>query len=284
MKLITKIFLCGLIPLVFTGCFGEKKVKLKKSYTDVAALKQDIVNAVSEQYGMQFEIGKGLGGHDATIGVRGRDFGFYGYLRPANIPESYKKYNVYTNYTVCNETGTFKTQAHVRMFEEQLKTDIDKIFDEIGMKYDIIEFRGMDRNINKWSKDSSYGEYKVSKDYETWIYIKLPPQKRHDCDYDYNRKYYAPIILPQVKKLYSALEPEYNVTLIFYLDEYHDRFYLEYEKKLYVHDSKNAEVVWLDLSKFKNYLDWTEYDIEVEVGTLYEDSFITAWKKANGIE
>lgn len=170
------------------------------------------------------------------------------------------------------------------MFEKQLRSDVEKILCENNIEYDIIEFRGMDRNINKWSKDSSYGEYKVSKDYETWIYIKLPPQKRHDCDYDYNRKYYAPIILPQVKKLYSILEPEYNVTLIFYLDEYNDKFYSEYEKKLYVHDLKNATIVWLDLSKFNNYLDWTEYDIEAEVGALSEATFITAWKKANGIE
>lgn len=281
MKLINKIFLWGLISLSFSSCFGGEKVKLKKSYDSEDELKNDIVNAVSEQYGIQFEIGKPLSGREPNIGL-GREYGFYGYLRPVDYCEQYKKHNIYTDYTVCNETGTFKTQAHVRMFEKQLKFDVDKIFDDIGMKYDIIEFRGMDRNINKWSSKDSYDNYKTTKDFETWIYIKLPPQK--SFDYDENRKYYAPIILPIVKKIYSALEPTYNVTLLFYLDNYHQEFYSEFEKKLYVEDRKNGIAVWLDLSKFKNYLDWTERDIEAEFRTFHEDYFITAWKKANGLE
>lgn len=140
----------------------------------------------------------------------------------------------------------------------------------------------MDRDMNKWSSKDSYDNYKTTKDFETWIYIKLPPQKIFD--YDENRKYYAPIILPIVKKIYSALEPEYNVTLIFYLDEFHSEYYSKFEKKLYVNDIKNPDVVLLDLSKFNNYLDWTEKDIEEEVSITSELYFITAWKKVNGLE
>jgi len=211
-----KIVLLAVVLLNFAGCFGGGR-RLKREYNTKEELQQDIVNAVSEQYGMQFEIGKGLDGSKATMAL-GWDYGFYGNLRPVDYSEEYKKYNLYTDYTVCNETGTFKTQAHVRMFEKQLKADVDRIFEEIGMKYDILEFRGMSRNINKWSKDSSYEEYKKTNDFETWIYIKLPKQEKMGLEN--NRKYYAPIVLPMVKKLYSALEPEYNVTLQFYLDEY----------------------------------------------------------------
>lgn len=274
-----KIVLLAVVLLNFAGCFGGRK--LKREYNTKEDLQQDIVNAVSEQYGMQFEITPALSGSNATMAL-GWDYGFYGYLRPADIPESYKNYNLYTDYTVCNETGTFKTQAHVRMFEKQLKADVDRIFADIGMNYDILEFRGMDRNINKWSKNSTYEDYKKTNDFETWIYIKLPPQKTFD--HESNRKYYAPIVLPMVKKLYSALEPEYNVTLIFYLDEFHSEYYSKFEKKLYVDDIKNPDVVLLDLSKFNNYLEWTEKDIEEEVSITSELYFITAWKKANGLE
>lgn len=239
------------------------------------------MSAVSEQYGMQFEIGKGLDGSDATIGVRGNDFGFYGNLRPADIPELYKQYNIYSDYTVADDVY-FETQAHVRMFEKQLKADVDKIFDDIGMKYDIIDFRGMDRDINKWSSKDSYDNYKTTKDFETWIYIKLPPQK--SFDYDENRKYYAPIILPIVKKIYSALEATYNPTLLFYLDNYHSEYYDKFENKWYVEDVVNPVALFLDLSKYNNYLEWTENDIEMEISILHEEWFITAWKKANDIE
>ena len=47
---------------------------------------------------------------------------------------------------------------------------------------------------------------------------------------------------------------------------------------------ENPDVVWIDLSKFNNYLDWTEQDIEDEVNIVNEDFFITAWKKANGMD
>ena len=262
---------------------GGEKARLKKSYASEAELQKDIVDLVSERYGMQFEIGKGLGGSDATIGVRGKDFGFYGNLRPADIPESYKQYNIYSDYTVADDVY-FETQAHVRMFEKRLKAEVDKIFDDIGMKYDIIEFRGMDRDVNKWSKNSAYEEYKASKDYETWIYIKLPPQK--SAEPAYNEKYYAPMILPQVKKLYSALEPEFNVTLIFYIEKYERDIMVGSAGVVKnVHEiMENPNVVWLDLSKFNNYLDWTEKDIEQEINIVHEDYFITAWKKANGLE
>lgn len=268
-----------LLSLLLASCCGEK-VRLKKSYTSAEELQKDIVSAVSEQYGMQFEITPALDGSKPTIAL-GWEFGFYGDLRPADISESYKNNNLYTDYTVA-DTVYFETQAHVRMFEKQLKADVDKIFDEIGMKYDILEFRGMSRNVSKWSKDSTYEEYKKTNDFETWIYIKLPPQK--SFDHESNRKYYAPIVLPMVKKLYSALEPEYNMTLIFYLDEFHSEYYSKFEKKLYVNDIKNPDVVLLDLSKFNNYLDWTEKDIEEEFSITSELYFITAWKKANGLE
>ena len=171
-----KIVLLAVVLLNFAGCFGGGR-RLKREYNTKEELQQDIVNAVSEQYGMQFEIGKGLDGSKATMAL-GWDYGFYGNLRPVDYSEEYKKYNLYTDYTVCNETGTFKTQAHVRMFEKQLKADVDRIFADIGMKYDILEFRGMDRNINKWSKNSTYEEYKKTNDFETWIYIKLPKQEK----------------------------------------------------------------------------------------------------------
>lgn len=279
MKMIKTLITVMLILIYFTSCFS-KGIKMNNVFTDKNEFEHYILDNLNKQYGIEFELTAYLGGHGPRYSLSEDYSGFTGNVKPkqsdSRLPHGY--------YTVCNSSGTFKTQAHVYMFEKQLRSDVEKILCENNIEYDIIEFRGMDRNINKWSKDSSYGEYKVSKDYETWIYIKLPPQKRHDCDYDYNRKYYAPIILPQVKKIYSILEPEYNVTLIFYLDEYNDKFYSEYEKKLYVHDQKNATVVWLDLSKFNNYLDWTEYDIEAEVGALSEATFITAWKKANGIE
>lgn len=262
---------------------GGEKARLKKSYASEAELQQDIVDLVSERYGMQFEIGKGLGGSDATIGVRGKDFGFYGNLRPADIPESYKQYNIYSDYTVADDVY-FETQAHVRMFEKRLKAEVDKVFDDIGMNYDIIQFRGMDRDVNKWSKNSAYEEYKASKDFETWIYIRLPPEQSKD--YEEIKKYYAPIVLPMVKKLYSALEPTYNVTLSFYIEKYERDIMVGSAGVVKnVHEiMENPNVVWLDLSKFNNYLDWTEKDIEQEINIIDENDFITAWKKANGLE
>lgn len=264
---------------------GEK-VYLKKMYTNETELQQDIVDLVSKRYGMQFEISPALNGNSATIGISEakKEYGFYGYLRPADLAENYKEYNLCTDYTVCNETGTFKTQAHVRMFEKQLKAEVDKVFEEIGMKYDIIEFRGMDRDVNKWSKKSSYESYKASKDYETWIYIKLPPEQTKN--YDEIGKFYAPMVLPMVKELYSALEPTYNVTLTFYIDEYARDVIVGGggSSKQIREVLKNPDVVWLDLSKFNNYLDWTEEDIESEVNITNDDYFITSWKKANGLE
>lgn len=283
MKVIKNLISSVLIMTCFTGCFGGER-RLKREYNTKEELQQDIVNAVSEQYGMQFEITPALSGSNATMAL-GWDYGFYGYLRPADIPEAYKNFNIYTDYTVA-DTVYFETQAHVRMFEKQLKVDVDRIFADIGMKYDILEFRGMSRNINKWSKNSTYEEYKKTNDFETWIYIKLPKQEK--IGIENNRKYYAPIVLPMVKKLYSALEPEYNPTLIFYLDKYEKNVYTNENNEDFnkpVHRvEKNAKLVWLDLSKFNNYLDWTEHDIESEIAIISEDYFITAWKKANGLE
>lgn len=142
----------------------------------------------------------------------------------------------------------------------------------------------MGRDVNKWSKDSTYEDYRASRDYETWVYIKVPPQM--SSDYDENAKYYAPIILPMVKKLCSALEPAYNATLLFYTDKYERDVIIGSEGvSKEVHEVlENPVPVWLDLSKFKNYLDWTEKDIEEEVNITDGDLFITLWKKANGVE
>ena len=274
MKQIKNSISIVLIFLCFTSCFGGGK-KLKKSYTNADELQHDIVNAVSEQYGIEFEIGKGLDGSDATIAVRGKHFGFYGDLRPADFPEIYKKYNLFTDYTVADNVY-FETQAHVRMFEKQLKADVDKIFDEIGMKYDIIEFRGMDRDINKWSKNSTYEQYKASKDYETWIYIKVGEKKA--------KTEYAKEILPVLKKIYSLLEPDYNPTVVFYADKYVVEFYDEFNKTNYREEYKNIDLVFLDLSKFKNINEWIEEDIEQEIVCIEENLFITKWKKANGLD
>lgn len=274
MKQIKKITAIILILFNFTGCIN-RGVKLEKTYNSQKELLQDIETTVNKQYGLNFEICNGLDNCESRI-KEGNDYGFYGYLRPVELSDKYKQYNIYTDYTVCNYTGTFKTQAHVRMFEEQLKADVDKILDSIGVKYDIIEFRGMDRDINKWSKKSTYEEYKSSKDYETWIYIKLEKAL--------NEKDYPKHILPIVKKIYTTLEPDYNPTLLFYLDDYHSEYYDKFEKKLYVEDIKNPVAIFLDLSKYSNYLEWTENDIEMEINISHEEWFITAWKKANGIE
>ena len=278
MKSINNLIVFLFTVFSFTSCFGGGRIKMNKVFTNKEEFEQYVLDNLNQQYGIEFETTAYLGGHEPRYHFKKDYSGFTGNVKPKEsdprLPHGY--------YTVCNSLGTFKTQSHVFIFEKQLRADVEKILSEKDIKFDIIEFRGMDRDVNKWSKDSTYEEYKASKDFETWIYIKLPPQK--SFDYDYNRKYYAPIILPMVKKLYSALEPEYNPTLLFYVDNYHHEFYDTFEKKLYVKDQKNAKLVWLDLSKFNNYLDWTEHDIESEIASISENNFITAWKKANGME
>ena len=162
------------------------------------------------------------------------------------------------------------------MFEEQLRSDVDKILSENGIKYDILEFRGMSRDINKWSSKDSYEYYRMTKDYETWIYIRVNERT--------TKNEYAKEILPPLKKIYSALEPDYNPTVVFYADKYVVEFYDEFNKTDYREEYKNIDLVFLDLGKFKNISEWTEKDIEQEIAHIDENLFITKWKKANGIE
>ena len=121
----------------------------------------------------------------------------------------------------------------------------------------------MSRNLNKWSYKDSYEDYKKSKDYESWIYIKLPQQTTTNLAT--NKKNYAKLILPIMKKLYTLLEPEYNPTIVFYVDDFIIEYYDDFKKVNHRYEKKNCELVLLDLSKFKNYLDWTEHDIEIEI-------------------
>ena len=274
MKVIRKVFVILFILFNCTSCINGGS-KLKKTYASEEELIQDIEDAINIQYGLKFEICNGLDNGKSRVTV-GDKYGFYGYLRPFNLSDSYKDNNIYTDYTVCNYTGTFKTQAHVRMFEEQLRDDVNSILNDIGINYDIIEFRGMDREYNKWSVKDSYDDYRKSKDYETWIYIKL--------EKNLEKKDYPKYILPILKKIYTALEPGYNPTLLFYLDNYHSEYYDKFENKWYVEDVVNPVALFLDLSKYNNYLEWTENDIEMEISILHEEWFITAWKKANGLE
>ncbi len=90
--------------------------------------------------------------------------------------------------------------------------------------------------------------------------------------------------LPLLKKIYSALEPDYNPTVIFYVDKYVIEFYDEVTKTDYRKECKNIDLVFLDLGKFKNISEWKEKDIEQEIAHIDENLFITKWKKANGLE
>ena len=279
MKLINNLIVILFISFNFTSCFSES-IKMNKVFTTEAEFESFILESLNKQYGIEFETTAYLGGHEPRYYFKKDYSGFTGNVKPKQsdprLPHGY--------YTVCNSSKTFETQAHVYMFENQLRTDVEKILTENNIEYDVIDFRGMDRDINKWSQNSTYGQYKASRDFETWIYIKLP--KQATMGLENNRKYYAQIILPIVKKIYSALEPEYNVTLQFYLDEYaRDVIIGSAGMEKNVHQVlKNPDITWLDLSKFNNYLDWTEEDIEAEIASIHEDNFITAWKKANGIK
>ena len=274
------MYLILIICALCKSCFGEKveKIKMKKSYDNEIELQADIIKVINNQYGMEFEIGNGLDGGEPGISIEKNKPQFYGYLRPAGINDIEKELNIYCYFTSFNNRNNiinFCTQAHVYMFESQLREDVSKIMKETGVKYDILDFRGMDRDVYKWSKNSSYKVYKDTKDYETWIYIKI--------DKEIEEKDYPAYILPKLKKIYTALEPSYNPVVLFYVDHYHNEFYDPYEKRNHITDYDNCAVIWLYLSKYNNINEWTEHDIEIELNMTGEDLYITNWKKAHGI-
>ena len=253
MKLIKNLILGLLIFFNFTGCFGGG-VKLKSTYNDKNELKNDILNALHTQYGIEFEVQKPQNGQVDSTFIKGKEYGFIDYL----VPKEYidlKEQWLYIYRTVCDNIGTFDTQAHVYMFEKQLRTDVDEILTNIGIKYDILNFRGMDRDIHKWSTRDSYDYYKTTKDYETWIFIKL--------DKSTDEKDYPKVILPMLKKIYSALEPAYNPTVLFYVDEYERTVYTGNTGKPVRQILKNCILIWIDLSKYKNIMEWTELKIGI---------------------
>ena len=254
-----RIVLLALALLNFTSCFGGKM----KFYRNEEVLAKDMLAKMKNQYGIDFEIGTWRDGDNDFYYIKGADFEFSGIVQPASISERDKKSHLFDYYTVYNSTGDFKTHAHVGMFEKQLRADVCTILNGNGIKYSFLEFRGMNRNVSKWSKDSTYEDYKASKDYESWIYIKLPQAKSKDPEECQNE--FAKAILPIMKKMYTLLEPEYNPTVVFYVDEYKTEWYDPYEEQDMKFEEKNCHLISLDLSKFDNYLDWTERDIVLEL-------------------
>ena len=233
-----------------------------KVYKNRPEFEQFILQSLKEQYGIEFVTEKYLSGREPLFHFEKGYSGFTGNVRPVSSSSTNDNL-LHMYYTVCNSAGDFATHAHVSMFEKQLRADVEKILKENDIKFSFLEFRGMSRNLSKWSYKDSYEDYKKSKDYESWIYIKLPPQTTTDLAI--NRKNYAKIILPIMKKLYTLLEPEYNPTLVFYVDDFIIEYYDDFKKVNHRYEKKNCELVLLDLSKFKNYLDWTEHDIEIEI-------------------
>lgn len=275
MRIINKLILIFTI-FNFTSCFGEG-IKMNRVFINEKEFKQYILDNLNKQYGIEFETTTYLNDKTPLFTLKKDYSGFTGNVKPKCCNTEQEKL-LHSYYTVCNSIRTFDTQAHVYMFEEQLRNDVNKILKNNGIQYDILEFRGMSRSINKWSKDSLYENYKTSKDFETWIYIRI--------DRDISENDYSKLILPMVKKIYTLLEPMYNVTLTFYIDEYvQDVIVGGGGSSQQIREVlKNPDVVWLDLSKFKNYLEWTKEDIESEINIVDENLFITKWKKANGIE
>lgn len=260
MKVIKNLISSVLIMTCFTGCFGE--VKRIKVYKNRAEFEQFILQSLEEQYGIEFVTEDYVNGDEPLFYFEKGYSGFTGNVRP--VSSSSGNENVlHRYYTVCNSAGDFATHAHVSMFEKQLRADVEKILKENDIKYSFLEFRGMSRNLNKWSYKDSYEDYKKSNDYESWIYIKLPQQTTTNLAT--NKKNYAKLILPIMKKLYTLLEPEYNPTIVFYVDDFIIEYYDDFKKVNHRYEKKNCELVLLDLSKFKNYLDWTEHDIEIEI-------------------
>ena len=142
MKLIKNLILGLLIFFNFTGCFGGG-VKLKSTYNDKNELKNDILNALHTQYGIEFEVQKPQNGQVDSTFIKGKEYGFIDYL----VPKEYidlKEQWLYIYRTVCDNIGTFDTQAHVYMFEKQLRTDVDEILTNIDKYlplFDINKFR-----------------------------------------------------------------------------------------------------------------------------------------------
>lgn len=248
---------------------------MNKVFTNKEEFEQYILDNLEKQYGIEFETTTYLNDNVPLFYFKSNYSGFTGNVKPKCCTTEQEKL-LHGYYTVCNSARTFDTQAHVYMFENQLRTDVEKILSENDIKYDIIQFRGMDRDINKWSSRSSYSYYKTSMDYETWIYIKVNERK--------TKNEYAKEILPVLKKIYLILEPDYNPTVVFYTDKYVVEFYDEFNKTDYREEYKNIDLVFLDLGKFKNISEWTEKDIEQEIAHIDENLFITKWKKANGLE
>lgn len=261
MKVIKNLISSVLIMTCFTGCFGE--VKRIKVYKNRAEFEKFILQSLEEQYGMEFVVEKYVTGRDPLFHFERGYSGFTGNVRPASSSSGNENV-LHRYYTVCNSAGDFATHAHVSMFEKQLRADVEKILKDNGIKYTFLEFQGMSRNLSKWSKDSTYEDYKASKDYESWIHIKLPQQ--NPAVKKINRKDYAKIILPVVKEIYKVLEPEYNPTVVFYVDKYEKKVYSKEKNEEPVYKTiKNGMLVCLDLSKYNNYLEWTERDIELEI-------------------
>lgn len=260
MKQIKKIIAILTIILNFTGCFG--RIKMIKVYKNRPEFEQFILQSLKEQYGIEFVTEDYVNGDEPLFHFEKGYSGFTGNVRPASSSSGNENV-LHRYYTVCNSAGDFATHAHVSMFEKQLRADVEKILKENDIKYSFLEFRGMSRNLNKWSYKDSYEDYKKSNDYESWIYIKLPQQTTTNLAT--NKKNYAKLILPIMKKLYTLLEPEYNPTIVFYVDDFIIEYYDDFKKVNHRYEKKNCELVLLDLSKFKNYLDWTEHDIEIEI-------------------
>ena len=260
-KHIVLSILSVLILFCLASCFGgTKKIKVYKKRPE---FEKFILQSLKEQYGIEFVTEDYVNGDEPLFYFEKGYSGFTGNVRPASSSSGNE--NVLQRYyTVCNSAGDFVTHAHVSMFEKQLRSDVEKILKENDIKYSFLEFQGMSRNLSKWSSADSYEDYKKSKDYESWIYIKIP--QLNPSVKKINRMDYAKVILPIVKEIYKVLEPEYNPTVFFYVDKYEKKVYTGEKEAEPVYKSiKNGALGWFDLSKYKNYLDWTEYDIEIEL-------------------
>jgi len=234
--------------------------------------KKVIGDKLKAQFGIEFEfVGDKV---DNNFGYENCISSYFGYIKPKNIPEELKKYDrMFEYWNSYTSIETMKTQAHVAMFDAQLRKEVSKILDDNKIKYDFLEFRGMDRRLDKWSPKDTYETYKNTHDYETWVYIKIDKSvKQEDM---------PKVILPMVKKLYELLEPTFNPTIFIYAEEYTKKVYDDDLDKFMPVIKKNADLVWLDFSKYKDGVDyWTEDDISQEINSPNEYKIITAWEEA----
>ncbi len=137
-----------------------------KVYKNRPEFEKFILQSLKEQYGIEFVTEDYVNGDEPLFHFEKGYSGFTGNVRP--ISSSSGNENVlHRYYTVCNSAGDFATHAHVSMFEKQLRADVEKILKENDIKYSFLEFRGMSRNLNKWSYKDSYEDYKKSNDYES---------------------------------------------------------------------------------------------------------------------